>query len=171
MELMGMSFKDFIWENNPTALNVTGERTLRETVLPFAGTGVQDLGPKKRRVTGEGYFTGEDCWQRWGALNTLYRAGGAGSLCLPGQEPFFAVMDELKLIGTAGKELVKYAFSFTECRGKEVYDGAGVHRAFAGETLWDYAYRYGRSIDDMVQANPHIEDIACLKAGEEVRVP
>ncbi len=171
MELMAMSFRDFVWEVNPTALEVTQERTVPETVLPFAGSRVTDLGPRKRRVTGEGYFTGPGCREQFGRLEALYRAGGPGSLCLPGQEPFLAVMDGLRLLGAAGKDLIRYGFSFVETRCRAPGDGGGKARAQAGESLWDYAARWGRSIDELTRANPQIEDIACLQAGEEVTAP
>lgn len=171
MNLMGMSFKDFTWRNNPTSLTVSAARNLRETVLPFAGTRTEDLGQRKRQVAGEGYFTGEDCWEQWNALKRVYSLGGPGSLRLPGQEPFLAVMDSLKLIGSAGKNLIKYAFSFTEYRAGEEYDGSGIHRAAAGESLWDYAWRYGRAVEELTAANPDIRDIARLEEGEEVRIP
>ncbi len=169
--LMGMSFKEFIWRDNPTALTVSDARNVRETVLPYAGTKAEDMGKQKRRVTGEGYFSGEDCWEQWNALRSVYGQSGPGSLRLPGQEPFLAVMDGLKLIGSSGKNLLKYSFSFTEIKAGEGYDGAGLHRASAGETLWDYAWRYSRSIEDLVRANPGIRDIGALREGEEVRIP
>ena len=171
MNLMGMSFKDFVWENNPTALNVTESRTVRETVLPFSGTAVADLGAQKRRVSGEGYFTGEGCWDRWLALEAVYRQGGAGCLRLPGQEPFLAVMDSLKLTGVAGKDLIHYSFSLTEAKAAPAHDGSGVYRAAAGESLWDHAWRHGRPVEELIAANPEIRDIGALNEGEEVLVP
>lgn len=171
MNLMGMRFKDFTWQNNPTALTVTDSRNVREALMPYAGTKTVDLGRQKRKVTGEGYFTGEDCWDTWTALRNTYSQGGPGSLQLPGQEPFLAVMDSLKLAGAAGKNLVKYAFSFTEYRSGEEYRGQGVHRAAAGESLWDYAWKYGRTVEELLAANPDIRDIGCLKEGEKVNIP
>ncbi len=171
MNLMGMRFKDFTWPNNPTTLTVSDSRSVRETLLPYAGTRTVDLGRQKRKVTGEGYFTGEDCWDRWNALRDAYSQDGPGNLQLPGQEPFLAVMDSLKLIGAAGKNLVKYAFSFTEYRSGETYKGEGTHRAAAGESLWDYAWKYGRTVEELTAANPEIRDVGCLKEGEEVRLP
>lgn len=171
MNLMGMSFRGFTWKNNPTALTVSDGRNVKETTLPYAGTRAEDLGRQKRRVAGEGYFAGEDCWEQWNALRQVYSKGGPGSLRLPGQEPFLAVMDGLKLIGAAGKDLIKYAFSFLEVKSAGEYDGAGVHRAKAGETLWDHAWRYGRAVEELVRTNPDIRDIAALKEGEEVRIP
>ncbi len=171
MNLMGMSFRDFIWRNNPVSLTVTAARALKETLLPYAGTRTEDLGKQKRKVAGEGYFTGEDCWEQWNALKEVYDRGGAGSLRLPGQEPFLAVMESLKLIGVSGENLIRYSFSFLESRAGEDYTGRGVHLAKAGETLWDYAWNYGKSMKEMTAANPEIRDIGALREGEEVRVP
>ncbi len=171
MNLMGMRFKDFTWRDNPTSLTVSESRNLRETDLPYAGSRAEDLGEKKRKVSGEGYFAGEDCWEQWNALRSVYSQKGPGSLQLPGQEPFLAVMDGLKLVGAAGKNLVKYGFSFTEYRSGESPNGAGIHRAAAGESLWDYAWRYGRDVEELRAANPDLRDIGALKEGEEVRVP
>lgn len=171
MNQMTMRFKDFTWRNNPTELALELGRNVKETTLPYAGSRLEDLGNVKRRVTGEGYFSGTDCMEQWEALRTVFSLGGPGSLQLPGQKPFLAVMDLLKLLGTPGKELVRYGFSFTEYRAEEAYQGAGIHQAAAGESLWDYAWRYGRGLEEMVEANSHIRDIAILKEGEEVRVP
>lgn len=40
-----------------------------------------------------------------------------------------------------------------------------------GESLWDYAYFTGVSIDRLAENNRHITCIAALKDGEEVHVP
>lgn len=82
-----------------------------------------------------------------------------------------AIIDSLKLIGVSGESLIKYSFSFVETAAGADNDGAGVYRAAQGENLWDYAYKNGRTIDEMVKCNPDISDIAFLKEGEEVRVP
>lgn len=169
--LMTMSYKTFTFRDNPVTLTVEEERNIRETVLPFCGTSPENLGRRKRRVRGEGYFTGEDCWRQWSELQAVYCEEGPGSLRLPGQLPFLAVMDQLKLIGAAGENLVKYSFSFTEWESGAAYAGKGVHLAKLGESLWEYAHRFGRSIAELVEANPHIRDIACLEDGEKVMVP
>ena len=102
MNLMGMRFRDFTWPHNPTALTLALERNVKETALPYRGSRLEDLGEAKRRITGEGYFTGEDCGKQWRQLQAVFRRGGPGSLQLPGQEPFLAVMDSLKLLGRPG---------------------------------------------------------------------
>lgn len=171
MNLMGMRFRDFTWPHNPTALTLGLERNLRETALPYRGSRVEDLGVAKRKITGEGYFTGEGAKSQWNALQEVFRRGGPGSLQLPGEEPFLAVMDSLKLLGAPGEGLIHYSFGFTEYRAGQEARGRGVHTGAAGESLWDYARRYGKTMEEMIAANPHIRDIAVLEAGEEVRVP
>lgn len=169
--LMAMSYKTFFFPDNPVSLSVEEEKSVKEVLIPFYGTDAEDLGRKKRRVRGEGYFTGPDCWQRWNELQKVYREPDPGSLRLPGQLPFLAVMDQLKLIGVAGENLIKYSFSFVECESSAAYTGRGVHRAQAGESLWDYAHRFGRTIEELVEANTQIRDVGCLEDGEKVIVP
>lgn len=171
MNLMTMRFKGFTWRVNPTQLNLDCQRNVKEAFLPFSGGKTVDLGLKKRRVAGQGYFTGADCMAQWRELEAVFAQGGPGSLQLPGQEPFWAVMDGLKLLGEPGKDLVKYSFSFTEYRAGEAWKGQGVHKAAAGESLWDYAWRYSWDIEALRQANLHIRDIAYLQEGEEVHAP
>ena len=168
---MTMRFKGYTWQVNPTSLQVACARSVKETPLPFAGGLTVDLGLKKRRVSGEGYFVGADCMDQWRRLEEVFAQGGPGSLQLPGQEPFWAVMDSLKLLGEPGKDLVKYSFGFTEHQAGEPYRGQEVRRAAAGESLWDYAWRHGWDMEALRRANPHIRDIADLKEGEEVRSP
>ncbi len=171
MNWMAMRFKGFTWPVNPTALKLEMGRSLRETALPFAGSQLEDLGQKKRRVTGEGYFTGEKAQAQWQALGELFAMGGAGPLQLPGQMPFWAVMEELAQIGEPGGDVVHYRFAFAESKSGKAYKGGRTHRAAAGESLWDYAGRYQVKIEELHKANLHIRDIACLEQGEEVRVP
>ena len=37
--------------------------------------------------------------------------------------------------------------------------------------LWDYASRWGCSMEELIQKNPHIRDICDLKEGERVVIP
>lgn len=171
MNLMTMSFKGLRWKVNPTALSVEYGQNIRETLLPFAGSRLTDLGQRKRRVLGQGYFAGSDCMQQWRRLEELFREGGPGSLQLPGMEPMRAALSELKLLGEEGEGLIKYSFAFTEVWAGERYRGQGTHKAAAGESLWDYAGRYGWDMEELRAANTHIRDIACLEQGEEVYAP
>ena len=141
--LMAMSYKTFFFRDNPVSLSVEEEKNVKEILLPFCEAGAE----------------------------AVYREADPGSLRLPGQLPFLAVMEKLQLIGAAGENLLKYAFSFVEWESGKAYSGRGVHRAEEGESLWDYAYRFGRTVEELVEANPQIRDIACLACGEKVVVP
>ena len=61
--------------------------------------------------------------------------------------------------------------SFVETAGKSEAVSGRTYRAKAGESLWDYAYFTGVSIDRLAENNRHITCIAALKDGEEVHVP
>ena len=37
--------------------------------------------------------------------------------------------------------------------------------------MWQYANRWGLSIEKLVEANPHIRDICALEEGEKVMLP
>ena len=142
---MTMRFKGYTWQVNPTSLQVACARSVKETPLPFAGGLTVDLGLKKRRVSGEGYFVGADCMDQWRRRE--------------------------EVLGQEGPELVRYSFSFAEHRAGERWQGQGRHLALAGESLWDYAGRYGWDMEALRKANLHIRDIAELSQGEEVFSP
>lgn len=169
--MMGMRFREFTWQNNPVSLRVSNARNVEEISVPYGESRAEELGSRRRKVTGEGYFSGEDCMEQWDKLQAAFAQKGPGMLQLPGVSPFLALMDSLELIGAQGKDLVRYSFSFTEWEGKPVYSGSGRHRAHQGENLWDYANRWGVSIEELVAVNPHIRDICVLQEGEEVLVP
>ena len=171
MNLMTMRFRAFAWKNNPSALSVTLERRVEETALPYRGSRLEDLGQAKRKIRGEGYFAGEDRWEQWSSLEEEFRKGGPGCLQLPGLPPFLAVLDSLDLLGDPGAGPVRYKFSFTEYRAAAPYEGRGWHQAQAGESLWDYAWRYGKTVEELARANPQIRDVAVLEEGQEVWIP
>ena len=97
--------------------------------------------------------------------------GETDTLYLPGHRPFKAVLSELALIGVPEKNTVPYTFAFVETAGKNEAVSGRTYRAKAGESLWDYAYFTGVSIDRLAENNRHIACIAALKDGEEVHVP
>ena len=109
--------------------------------------------------------------ETWNGLQAAFSQRGPGILQLPGVEPFWALMDSLELIGAQGKDLVRYAFSFTEWDAQSDFLGSGTYLAQEGESLWDYANRWGIPIETLVGANPHIRDICDLKEGEKVVIP
>ena len=154
MNLMTMQFGSFVFPVNPTELKLERACLLRETVGVDGEERVEAVGKRKARVVGTGHFTGENAMAVYRELEVLF--GETDTLYLPGHRPFEAVLSELALIGVPEKNTVPYTFAFVEK---------------AGESLWDYAYFTGVSIDRLAENNRHIACIAALKDGEEVHVP
>ena len=48
--------------------------------------------------------------------------------------------------------------------------GAAYHTVTAGETLWELARRYGRTVPELVALNPQIKNPNLIRVGQEVRV-
>ena len=171
MRLMTMRFKGFTWKDNPVSLRVENLRQVQETKIPYGDSQAEELGRQRRKVTGEGYFTGEGCMEDWNGLQAAFAQKGPGILQLPGVTPFWALMDSLELVGSQGQDLVRYTFSFTEWGAQPEFSGSGRYRAKAGQSLWDYANQWGIPVEELVARNPQIQDIGQLKEGEEVLVP
>ena len=49
-----MRFQDYTWKHNPKTIQVACRREIKEWKLPGQGNLLQDLGPGKRIVPGEG---------------------------------------------------------------------------------------------------------------------
>ena len=169
MNLMTMQFGSFVFPVNPTELKLERACLLRETVGVDGEERVEAVGKRKARVTGKGHFTGENAMAVYRELEALF--GETETLYLPGHRPFEAVLSELALIGVPEKNTVPYTFAFVETTGKNEAISGRTYRAKAGESLWDYAYFTGVSIDRLAENNRHIACIAALKDGEEVHVP
>lgn len=166
MRLVKMRFKGFEWAENPTELVVKHSKSTKETLLPFFGSRVAELGTAKRRVEGKGFFTGENALESFAQLKACFDEAGAGMLKLPSHEPFLAVMDKLSMIGAPGST-VEYSFGFTETEGLHAVSSYGETSAQENKSLWDYATQ-AVPIEQLVRLNPHIRDIGSLVKGERV---
>ena len=72
MRLMGMRFRDFTWKDNPVDLQVKAARRVAEKKIPYGQTQVEEVGQERRKVSGKGYFAGEDCMERWNDLQQVF---------------------------------------------------------------------------------------------------
>ena len=169
MNLMTMQFGGFIFPVNPTELKLLQSCLLEETVTADGEETVEAVGRHKKKLTGKGYFVGENAFETYKKLESLF--GETKILYLPGHRPFEAILSELTLNGVPAKNTVSYTFAFTETAGAKNTVSGRTYRAKAGESLWDYAYFTGISIDRLAEANRHLNCIAELKDGEEVHIP
>jgi len=107
-----MRFQDYTWKHNPKTIQVACRREIKEWKLPGQGNLLQDLGPGKRIVTGEGELFGEDCLLQFRTLAALCEQGGTGLLILPDSTGFEASLVSLTMAGQAGPDIVGYRFEF-----------------------------------------------------------
>ena len=143
-----MRFQDYTWKHNPKTIQVACRREIKEWKLPGQGNLLQDLGPGKRIVTGEGELFGEDCLLQFRTLAALCEQGGTGLLILPDSTGFEASLVSLTMAGQAGPDIVGYRFEFWEQVGEGIpvlREGKDYHIVQEGETLWDISKLYGIS--------------------------
>ena len=138
-----MRFQDYTWKHNPKTIQVACRREIKEWKLPGQGNLLQDLGPGKRIVTGEGELFGEDCLLQFRTLAALCEQGGTGLLILPDSTGFEASLVSLTMAGQAGPDIVGYRFEFWEQVGEGIpvlREGKDYHIVQEGETLWDFHF-------------------------------
>ena len=71
-----MRFQDYTWKHNPgRPYRWLAAGRSKEWKLPGQGNLLQDLGPGKRIVTGEGELFGEDCLLQFRMLAALCEQG------------------------------------------------------------------------------------------------
>lgn len=168
-ESVRMRFGNFVFPNDPKEMQVTHKAMIREAVTAEGKTQAECVGAYKSRVTGKGIFIGENALESYRILERLF--GENHALFLPGCVPFEATLSELSRSGMQEKDRVEYTFTFIETGDKPAGLSGRTYLAKGGESLWDYAYFAGVSIDAMVQANPQLSCIASLHAGEVVHIP
>lgn len=168
MRLMPMKFKSFVWPVNPTQLEIKENKVIQEIFVPFSKTKGKKTGKVNRQVTGRGYFTGAGSMRTFQELQKVFYQNGGGSLQLPNQLPFMAVMENLVFVGKTGENVVEYSFSFSEQSKPPKTQAKQIITEQEGDSLWEIANQFAVSIDKLIERNPHIRDIHYLKAGEKM---
>lgn len=169
METVFISFGGYVFSMNPSELEIQYERITSERVLPFYGTSVADLGKRRKKVMGKGYFAGESSYESFRGLEEAFASGKPQILSIPGKEPFEAVLTALKFIGVAADSVIGYGFTFTEADGFELNMGsAGAAEAEEGQSLWDFACEI--PIEALVQRNRNLRFINYLDKGQKIKL-
>lgn len=178
MELAPMKYKDFTWPHNPRIDTVEYRRSMGTHKVPFGRYHLQDLGPTRRVMKGEGEFV------------------GPGALIHPVWQSSNAYFVELTLAQEPRKDYVKYTFTFWEGydgyaayartapadRGSGDASGGGGstaqpvqgtevwHTVAKGENLWKISRDYGVSLTEVIALNPQLKNPNLIYPGEKVRV-
>ncbi len=166
-----MSFKEYVFEQNPSMMTIAYNRNIVSRVMPNSKSDVQELGLKRRIISGEGTFFGEQCVEQSERLRTVFEQGGKGILYLPGQKPMVALFRSLEIRAVDMENVMEYRFVFDECESDATEPKLRMALGDGKQCLWDFAYRYGVDIDDLMEWNDDIlrpdEVIPC---GKEVRL-
>ena len=186
-----MRYKNYTWPHNPRVYSIGYERSMGVHKVPFGRYRLQDLGPAQRVMRGEGEFVGEEAYQEFKKLATVFYSDGPGLLVHPVWQISNAYFVELSLQQEPRADYVRYAFAFWEG-----YDGQSAalrqeqgpaadgsasapaqgtgqgtwHTVARGDTLWDIARRYGVSLTELISRNPQIKNPNLIYVGQKVRV-
>lgn len=193
MELAPMKYKDFTWPHNPRTYTIEYRRAMGNHKVPFGRYHLQDLGPARRVMKGEGEFVGESAYKQFKELAAVFYSDGPGILIHPVWQTSQAYFVELSLTQEPRKDYVRYAFTFWESYdGYEAYartapvpgnggeavqsntsspnSGEIWHTVARGESLWKIARKYGVEVTTIINLNPRIKNPNLIYAGQEVRV-
>lgn len=173
MNLNAMKYKNYVWTYNPSTINVSVVRDLKEISIPFKGSIIQDFGREKRVVSGQGQFFGEDCFNQYDALFEVFKQGGSGYLSLPGMDSFLAVFRELEVTGDVMPNVINYSFEFWEdvsSETNEAYSQEEYYTVLEGDTLWSISMKYNVAVETLLQLNANIKNPNQLNAGERVKL-
>ena len=169
MLLSTMRFAGYSWRHNPLSMNLLHELFVTSTVTPAQGEQIDNVSKRISHVYGKGELVGEDCIEQYRALEKLFAKGQKGVLTLPGMPSFKAYFTKLEVEGQPTPDVLEYSFEFT--KAQDSVDLTQYHRICKeGETLFDIAYDFSTTVDELVRLNPHIKRPDAVKAGERVRI-
>lgn len=168
-----MKFKNYVWPHNPSSIEVSVSRDLKDVMIPFYGAAIQDFGREKRVVSGYGQFFGADCFEQFNVLFSVFKQGGAGYLSLPGLDTFLAVFKRLELVGNSTPNVLNYSFEFWEdsrpsTATTELCDE--FYTALEGDSLWSIAAKFDVPVETLLELNPSIKNPKQLAAGKKVKL-
>lgn len=172
MKNVAIRFDGYTFPHNPSKLRVDNIANINKAVSPFVVPDSRNLGVGLWTVQGEGELYGSDCLEQYNRLRAVYERACAGVLSMPHMPSMYAYLRELRMTAEPVDDVLKYAFSFIQTKGK----GSPVssERYYTvqddGESLWDISYANGKTIDELVELNPQVKYIDDLTQGERVRL-
>lgn len=190
MRLAAMQYKNFVWPHNPRVYSIGFRRTMAADKVPFGRYVLQDLGPEQRIMEGEGEFVGENAYELFKQLATVFYSDGPGLLVHPVWQTSNAYFVELSLTQEPRADYVRYHFTFWESydghstmtKTAAGTDGGGQqenasavsqeqwYTVVRGDTMWGIARKYGLSLTALVALNPQIKNPNLILVGQKVRV-
>ena len=191
MELAPMRYKDFIWPHNPRTYTIEYRREMGVHKVPFGRYHLQDLGPARRVMKGEGEFVGEEAYKQFKDLASVFYSEGPGVLVHPVWQAANVYFVELALAQEPRRDYVRYTFTFWESydgyqpyarrveeaggespgEDREKGGGSGEkwHTVAKGETLWGIARSNGVELTAGIALNPQLRKPKLIGLGAGVR--
>ncbi len=187
VNLTPMRYKTYVWPHNPRTYTISYEREMAVHKVPFGRYMLQNLGLTRRVMKGEGEFTGQNAYEEFKKLASVFYGEGAGLLIHPVWQTAKAYFVELTLVQEPRPAYVRYTFTFWEdyegysdqlksVSGPGETGGGGSGQAGSyytvksGDNLWNIARRYGLSLNGLLALNPQIKNPNRIYPGERVRV-
>ena len=171
MRPVPMRFMGYTWHHNPKELEVVCAKTVVKFGVPYFKEMVQSFYDKLITVKGVGELYGEDCIEQYKRLETIFKKGGTGILCLPSLPPMYACFESLKMLADEKPSILSYEFTFTQVKSRNPVEPlTKTVVATEGKTLWDIAYENGVQLETLIELNPQIMFINELDALEEIRI-
>lgn len=181
MNLTPMRFKNYIWPHNPRIYSITYERKMAVNKIPLGRHYLQSLGQTRRVFRGEGEFAGEEAYDSFKELASVFYEETAGPLIHPIWMATTAWFVGLKLEQEPRRDYVRYSFEFWEVlpglsTGPETQNTQREnatplwHTVVRGDSLWMLARRYGTTVEALLELNPAIRNPNLIVVGQKVRV-
>ncbi|MEG2118838.1 MAG: LysM peptidoglycan-binding domain-containing protein, partial [Pseudoflavonifractor sp.] len=159
--------------------------------VPFGQFILQDLGPTRRMIRGEGEFVGQDAYKTFKRLAATFYGGGPGTLVHPNWQATQAYFVALSLRQEPRADYVSYRFEFWECfeqlngalKRISAQSGAGsipgtaaaadtaeYYTVVSGDCLWNIALGHKITFSEVIRLNPQIKNPSRIRPGERVRL-
>lgn len=107
-----MTFKSFVWPENPRIYREESRKEPQYEKDDLGGIHFLGLGGLRRRITGEGVFSGPDAYTSYKTLAALMQDGTAGTLTHPVWDDCQAFLVGLELRQEPRINYVAYSFEF-----------------------------------------------------------
>jgi len=197
MILSPMRFKDYVWPHNPHSYSILFQRDVALHKVPLGAYTLQALGRSNRILRGEGEFAGDEAYDHFKRLATVFYGNSPGVLVHPVWQESLALFTRLSLQQEPTRHYVRYAFEFWECCEEYAAQAvtltaesessgspgnspsastaarkkAGIHYVVAeGDSLWVIAQRNGLSLEQLLRLNPQIRNPNLISPGESILV-
>ena len=169
MKEFKMRFKDFVFDTNPSYIQVITARDVSKASVYNGKTITQDISQKPIIVKGKGMFLGDSAAEKCSHLSYLLRQGGAGELHCPSLYPIEAIFTEFKYDSSASGK-IEYEFEFTQvCDDKKEIMPLDYVTAQEGENAFDIAARANVGVDDIMKAN-YFKTPFSIQKGDKVKL-